>query len=141
MKHRILQLTVLVVMAATALAISGCGGEAGRIVEPVEKDDIEGHWVAAQQSATLSGARSPVSVDTDVSFTVTQAGLKVWSGTVTCTSGMLLNPGFGPWLRTSNKYAVSNTTGQQGEFGWSGSELYSTTCLGAGTVYLWWAKR
>ncbi|MEI7718022.1 MAG: hypothetical protein WCI78_18380 [Mycobacterium sp.] len=128
-------------MAATALAISGCGGEAGRIVDPVAKDDIEGHWVAAQQSATLTGARSPVAIDTEVSFTITQAGLNVWSGTVTCTSGTLLDPGFGPWMRANNSYSVSNATGQNGVFGWSGSELYSTTRVGAETVYLWWAKR
>lgn len=140
MKHKVLELLILTVVAATALAMSGCGGDAGYLVVPTETDVIVGHWVAAQQSATLTGVRKAAAVGGDISVIFTQAGLKSWSGCLTCSAGTPLSPAFGAWLRTGKSYSMSNGAGQTGSFGWSGTELYSTTRVGAETVYLWWTK-
>ncbi|MEI6502077.1 MAG: hypothetical protein WCP21_13755 [Armatimonadota bacterium] len=140
MKCRLVGMLGLFAVAA-ATVLSGCGGEAGFIAVPTETDEIAGHWVAVQQSTSLTGARVAVTVSGELSFVITQAGLKSWSGALTGTSGAVLDPATGVWLRTDKTYSLSNTAGQSGFFGWYGTELYSTTQVGAEVVYLWWTRQ
>jgi hypothetical protein len=139
MKHRAMGVLVLIALAAAAV-LGGCGGDPGFIAVPSQTDDVAGTWVVGHQSATLTGTRSAAAVDGRVTFIITQAGVKTWSGGLTDTTGAALSPAFGTWLRAGDKYSLSNIAGQNGSFAWSGSELYSATRRGGETVYLWWTR-
>ena len=140
MNYRAIGVLLLMVVAATVSVLSGCAGDRARFAEPIDTDGIIGHWVAGQQSTALTGARSATTIVGNVSFVVTQSGMRTWSGTVTGTSGARLSPAGGAWLRTGDSYSLTNTASQNGSFGWSGSELFSTTRRGGETIYLWWTK-
>jgi hypothetical protein len=139
MQHRAMGSFVLIALAATAV-LGGCGGDPGFIAVPSQNDDIAGTWVAGQQSATLTGTRSAPKANSKVSFVVTQAGVRTWSGILTDTTGAVLSPASGAWVRAGDRYSLSNTAGQNGSFGWSGSDLYSVTRSGGETLYLWWSR-
>jgi hypothetical protein len=128
-------------LVVALVTLSGCGGDAGFIVGEGVTDDIAGHWVASQQSATLTGTRSAVTVADSISFVVTAAGLKTWSGSVSSSAGSKLSPAFGLWTRSGDVYSLSNSAGQSSTFGWYEHELYSLTLSNGTIVYQWWTKQ
>jgi hypothetical protein len=140
MRRTLAQFVVLTAVAATVLAVGGCGGDAGLIAVEPKIDEVVGHWVASEESTALTGTRSAVTHDRDVSFVVTQAGLQIWSGTVRSVPGELLTPATGSWVRSGDTYSLSNTAGQAATFTWVGTRLLSTTRMGTETIYLWWSK-
>lgn len=132
---------VLAGAVIVAVMLSGCGGSEGYISTDTDTDPISGHWRVTTQSATLDGPRVSTVASGDVSFVITVAGLKSWSGTAGDGGGQSFIPALGTWARSGNLYTVSNTAAQKGTFGWSGSDLYSVTQMNGAPVYLWWTKQ